>query len=50
MLQDLIKKLHFQNLLNFIEHHYCKEIEVAEANKVIVKIEIKWKPQGKKKD
>ena len=28
----------------FIKHHYCLEIKVPEANKVTVKMEIKWKP------
>ena len=45
MCQDLLKKhFHFQNLLNFIKHHSCIEIEVSKANKVTVKVEIKWKP------
>ena len=47
--QDLIKKLHFQNLLKFIKHHYCIEIKVTKANMVTAKIEIKWKLQGAKK-
>ena len=29
---DIIN-LHFQNLLNFIKHQYCIEIEIAKANK-----------------
>ena len=31
-------------MLNFIKHHHCIEKEEAKANKVNVKIEIKWKP------
>ena len=37
------KIFYIQNLLNFLKHYYCIEIEVAEViKKVTVKIENKW--------